>query len=52
MTYLGVNFVLASGLHSYGFGESNVVRAMLAVAVLETAFILFAWARTRRAAIE
>ena len=25
MTYLGVNFVLASGLHSYGFGDSSVV---------------------------
>jgi ABC-type transport system involved in cytochrome c biogenesis permease subunit len=50
MTYLGVNFVLSSGLHSYGFGESNVVKAMLAVAVLEAAFIGFAWARRRQAA--
>ena len=47
MTYLGVNFVLASGLHSYGFGESSVVRAMVAVALAEAAFILFAWFRTR-----
>ncbi len=39
MTYLGVNFVLSSGLHSYGFGESNVVWAMLAVALAEAAFI-------------
>jgi cytochrome c-type biogenesis protein CcsB len=47
MTYLGVNFVLAAGLHSYGFGESNVVRAMVAAAVVEAAFILLAWFRTR-----
>jgi cytochrome c-type biogenesis protein CcsB len=50
MTYLGVNFVLASGLHSYGFGESNVVMSMVAVAVAEAAFILFAWLRARRPA--
>jgi cytochrome c-type biogenesis protein CcsB len=48
MTYLGVNFVLASGLHSYGFGESNVVRAMVAVALVEAVFIFFAWTRVRR----
>ncbi len=51
MTYLGVNFVLASGLHSYGFGESNVVRAMVAAALAEAAFILFAWFRTRAPAV-
>ena len=51
MTYLGVNFVLASGLHSYGFGESSVVRAMVAVALAEAAFILFAWFRTRAPAV-
>jgi cytochrome c-type biogenesis protein CcsB len=49
MTYLGVNFVLASGLHSYGFGDSSVVRSMVAVAVAEAAFIGVAWARQRRA---
>ena len=48
MTYLGVNFVLASGLHSYGFGDSSVLQAMLAVALAEAAFIGVAWARTRR----
>ena len=47
MTYLGVNFVLSSGLHSYGFGESNVVKAMIATAVVEAAFIGFAWLRRR-----
>ncbi|HSD29366.1 MAG TPA: cytochrome c biogenesis protein CcsA, partial [Vicinamibacteria bacterium] len=48
MTYLGVNFVLASGLHSYGFGDSSVVRAMLATAVVEAAFVGVAWARVRK----
>jgi cytochrome c-type biogenesis protein CcsB len=50
MTYLGVNFVLASGLHSYGFGDSSVVRSMIATAVVETAFIAVAWTRRRRPA--
>ncbi len=43
MTYLGVNFVLAMGLHSYGFGGSSVVRGMLAVAALEAAFLGWGW---------
>ena len=47
MTYLGVNFVLAAGLHSYGFGDSSVVRAMVAVAAAEATFIGIAWARSR-----
>ena len=54
MTYLGVNFVLASGLHSYGFGDSKVVWAMLAAAVAETAFVGVGWAlagRPRAAAL-
>lgn len=48
MTYLGVNFVLASGLHSYGFGSSRIVNGMLLVAALEIAFVLFAWRAHRR----
>jgi ABC-type transport system involved in cytochrome c biogenesis permease subunit len=47
MTYLGVNFVLASGLHSYGFGESSVVRWMIAAALAEAAFVAVAWAKAR-----
>ncbi len=39
MTYIGVNFVLTAGLHSYGFGGSGVVRWMLFVAVLEGLFL-------------
>ncbi len=50
MTYLGVNFVLSSGLHSYGFGESNVVWSMAAVALAEALFIGFAWLSARRVA--
>jgi cytochrome c-type biogenesis protein CcsB len=48
MTYLGVNFVLASGLHSYGFGDSSVVRAMVATALVEVAFVGVAWAKVRK----
>ena len=40
MTYLGVNFVLTAGLHSYGFGGGGVVRWMVAVALLEAAFLV------------
>jgi len=40
MTYVGVNFILASGLHSYGFGSSSVVTWLLIVATAETLFLL------------
>lgn len=43
MTYLGVNFVLASGLHSYGFGSSNLVLTLSAIALVEAAFLAFGW---------
>lgn len=43
MTYLGVNFVLASGLHSYGFGNTNLVRSMVLVGLAEIAFLMAAW---------
>lgn len=43
MTYLGVNFVLASGMHSYGFGQSSVVNWMFVVALAEVAFIVAGW---------
>jgi ABC-type transport system involved in cytochrome c biogenesis permease subunit len=55
MTYLGVNYVLAAGLHSYGFGSSSVVNWMVLVALLEIAFIgagyLAYRARERRDAV-
>jgi cytochrome c-type biogenesis protein CcsB len=39
MTYVGVNFVLASGLHAYGFGSSGVVFWMSIVAAAELVFL-------------
>lgn len=39
MTYLGVNFVLGTGLHSYGMGDSPIVTWMVLVALLEAAFL-------------
>ena len=49
MTYLGVNFVLASGLHAYGFGNSSLLQSMAIVAAVEIAFLTWGWrARTGR----
>ncbi len=39
MTYLGVNFVLSAGLHSYGFGESPVAFWLLLFTVAEIVFL-------------
>lgn len=39
MTYLGVNFVLSTGMHSYGMGDSPIVMWMVIVALLEAAFL-------------
>ncbi len=50
MTYLGVNFVLTTGLHSYGMGDSPVVTAMLLVALAEAGFLAWGWMSTRRSA--
>jgi ABC-type transport system involved in cytochrome c biogenesis permease subunit len=49
MTYLGVNYVLATGLHAYGFGSSNLVTILMAIAGVEAAFLLAAWNAQRRA---
>jgi cytochrome c-type biogenesis protein CcsB len=43
MTYLGVNFVLASGLHSYGFGSSGLLQSMALIALAEIAFLGWGW---------
>jgi cytochrome c-type biogenesis protein CcsB len=48
MTYLGVNYVLAAGLHSYGFGDSPVVTWMVIVGAVETAFVVWGWLAYRR----
>ena len=50
MTYIGVNYVLAAGLHSYGFGGSGVVRWMAFLAVAETAFLVTGYVARRRSA--
>ncbi len=39
MTYIGVNFVLTAGLHSYGFGSGGVVEWMAGIGVLEILFL-------------
>jgi cytochrome c biogenesis factor len=48
MTYLGVNYVLAAGLHSYGFGSSNLVTVMAVIAAIEAAFLGAGWMAVRR----
>jgi len=48
MTYLGVNFVLGAGLHSYGMGDSPVLFWMVIVAVVEIAFLLCGLAAQKR----
>jgi len=47
MTYLGVNFVLGSGLHAYGTAGSDVVKWMSIVAGAEVAFLGMALIRHR-----
>jgi cytochrome c-type biogenesis protein CcsB len=48
MTYLGVNFVLTTGMHSYGFGDSPVVTWMVVVALAELTFVGAGWWAWRR----
>lgn len=48
MTYLGVNYVLGTGLHSYGFGDSPIVMWMIVVALAEAAFLGWGYYRYRR----
>jgi len=48
MTYLGVNFVLTAGLHSYGFGGSSVVNGMVGVGLVEIVFVAAGWVAYRR----
>ena len=40
MTYLGVNFILSAGLHSYGFGDSAVTRWLVLFTALELIFLV------------
>jgi cytochrome c-type biogenesis protein CcsB len=52
MTYLGVNYVLAAGLHSYGFGSSKIAIWLAAGGLAEAVFVTVGniAARRRRAA--
>ncbi len=48
MTYLGVNYVLGTGLHSYGFGNSPIVKWMAIIALAEIVFLTWGWASNRK----
>ncbi len=48
MTYLGVNFVLTQGLHSYGFGGGGLVRWMSGIAIAEAFFLVVGWLSYRQ----
>jgi cytochrome c-type biogenesis protein CcsB len=48
MTYIGVNYVLSAGLHSYGFGSGGVVQWMMGVALAEAAFLVAGYFAHRR----
>jgi hypothetical protein len=43
MTYLGVNYVLGIGLHSYGFGTGAVVRYMFLVGGIDLGLIIICY---------
>ncbi len=54
MTYLGVNYVLNAGMHSYGMGDSPIVTWMVLVTLVEVVFLAVAgvaW-RDRRRLVE
>ena len=54
MTYLGVNYVLNVGMHSYGMGDSPIVTWMVLVTLVEVVFLAvagFAW-RDRKKLVE
>lgn len=48
MTYLGVNYVLSAGLHSYGFGGSKIAFWLMVVALVEAAFVAVGFMAYRR----
>lgn len=48
MTYLGVNFVLSAGLHSYGFGSGGLVSWMAGIGALEIVFLAAGYVAHRR----
>jgi hypothetical protein len=40
MTYVGVNYVLGMGLHSYGFGTGAVVRYLLWIGGIDLLLVM------------
>jgi len=48
MTYLGVNFVLTTGKHSYAMGDTPVLLWMVLVALAEAAFLVWGAVAYRR----
>ncbi len=48
MTYVGVNFVLTAGLHSYGFGSGGVLGWATLFGVLEISFLVAGYFANRR----
>ena len=51
MTYLGVNYVLNVGMHSYGMGDSPIVKWMVLVGLAEVVFLVVtgvAWRDRKR----
>jgi len=48
MTYIGVNFVLSAGLHSYGFGSGGVVQWMAVIGGIELVFLTAGYFASRR----
>jgi cytochrome c-type biogenesis protein CcsB len=42
MTYLGVNYVLNVGMHSYGMGDSPIVKWMVIAGLVELVFLVVA----------
>ena len=48
MTYLGVNYVLGTGMHAYGFGNSPIVMWMLIIVAVEAAFLAWGYLAHRR----
>jgi hypothetical protein len=51
MTYVGVNYVLGTGLHSYGFGRGGVASRMFLFGGVDIAIVVLCgivyWLRSR-----
>ena len=43
-----MNYVLGTGLHAYGFGNSPIVKWMAAIALAGIVFLTWGWASNRK----